>query len=386
MKVHKLIRPAVLSVLTVLIAAGPAGAQSLKGPLSNVTVAGYGSASYNAVPNSDLTNDFTASISPILLYSMGEDVLFESELEFGLSGELTTTTLEYAQIDYLGFERFQITAGKFLLPFGTFGERLHPSWINKLPSAPLLYGHAHGGVAEGSLLPVLSDAGLLLRYKAAVGDKWALDATGWISQGPRLVTGVDDHDEAAPVEEDHAHKAGFGIDDEGHPGGDIELPAVGFGTAFSDNNSNKMLGARLGLVYGPSFEVYVSGFHAMYDPEDFLDLTGLNISAEWRRAGLEIRGEGILLNQELALGDGYDTLSSTGYYLQVARRYGAYEPVIRWSHLLQSTLDDEVARAERRQVAFGISYWIEPSIPVKLAYQVDLDGDDLVLVQWAFGF
>ena len=387
MKPDDMTRIASLVFLAVMILPASAGAQTLGGPISNVTLAGYGSASYSANPNSDFRNDFTASVSPILLYSMGEDLLFETELEFGLSGELTTTTLEYAQIDYLGFERFIISAGKFLLPFGTFSERLHPTWINKLPTAPLLYGHGHGGVAEGSLLPVLSDVGLLVRYKAPVGKKWAFDASGWISQGPRLVgagEGGDGHGDAES--EKSAHKASFGIDEEGHPASEIDIPAVGFGVSFSDNNSNKMLGVRLGLVYGPSFEVYVSGFHSMVDPDNFLDMTGFNISAEWRKAGLEIRGEAILLNQELKVGEGFDTLSSTGYYVQVAKRYGLYEPVIRWSHLLESSLEDQVARPERRQLAVGLSYWIEPSIPVKVAYQVDFDGDDLLLIQWAFGF
>ena len=226
MKPNDMTRIAGLVFLALMILPASAGAQALRGPISNVTLAGYGSASYNVNPNSDFRNDFTASVSPILLYSMGEDLLFETELEFGLSGELTTTTLEYAQIDYLGFERFIITAGKFLLPFGTFGERLHPTWINKLPTAPLLYGHGHGGVAEGSLLPVLSDVGLLVRYKAPVGKKWAFDASGWISQGPRLVgagEGGDGHGDGDgdAESEEAAHKASFGTNVDGNPDNEI---------------------------------------------------------------------------------------------------------------------------------------------------------------------
>ena len=114
-------------------------------PLSNFVLAGYGSATYDAFTVDEFTNNFSASVSPVLLFSMGEDILFETELEFGLSGEVTSTSLEYAQIDYLGFDRVQIIAGKFLLPFGLFSERLHPTWINKMPSAPLLY---HSGCPE----------------------------------------------------------------------------------------------------------------------------------------------------------------------------------------------------------------------------------------------
>ena len=362
-----------------------ASAQSLNGPLSNVVLSGYGSATFIAVPDSDFRNDFTASVSPVILYSMGDDLLFETELEFGLSGELTTTSLEYAQIDYLGFERLQFVAGKFLLPFGTFSERLHPTWINKLPTMPLVYGHAHGGVAEESLLPILSDAGLMARYKAPVGEKWAVDITGWISQGPQL----QEHDEEAESEGDpHAHKGGGSSRQisASLSEAEIEIPLVGFGIGFSDNNSNKMLGARIGLVHGPSFEIYFSAFHAMYDPGEYLDLTGFNISIDYRKARFDVRAEVTVLNQELELEDGFDTLSRTGYYIQVARRYGAFEPVVRWSHLLEGKLEGDVLRAERQQIAVGLNYWIEPSVPVKLAYQVGLDGENLILLQWAFGF
>lgn len=379
------IRIAAVFIAAALSVPSLASAQSLNGPLSNVVLSGYGSATFNAVVDSDFRNDFTASVSPVLLYSMGDDLLFETELEFGLSGELTTTSLEYAQIDYLGFERLQIVAGKFLLPFGTFSERLHPTWINKLPTMPLVYGHAHGGVAEEALLPILSDAGMMARYKAPAGGNWAIDITGWISQGPQL----QEHDEEAEPEDDpHAHKAGVSSSQIAASSSDaeIEIPLVGFGIGFSDNNSNKMLGARIGLVHGPSFEIYASAFHAMYDPDEYLDLTGFNISVDFRKARFDVRAEVTVLNQELELEHGFETLTRTGYYIQVARRYGSFEPVARWSHLLEGKVEGNVIQEDRQQIAVGINYWIQPSIPVKLAYQIGLDGEDLILLQWAFGF
>ena len=377
-------------MLMVLLAAPAAWAQSLPSPLSNVVLAGYGSATYSGVINDDFTNNFTASVSPVILYSMGNDLLFETELEFGLSGEATTTSLEYAQIDYLGFERVQFIAGKFLLPFGLFSERLHPTWVNKMPTSPLLYGHGHGGVAEGALLPVLSDAGFMMRMKQPLSTAWAFDLSVWVSQGPRLVTEAesgddhaDDHGVAASKNSDGA----FGILDDGHRDeAKIDIPTVGFGVAFADNNENKMIGGRLGLVHGPGFEIYVSGFHAMYDPENFLDIAGGNLAIDWRRGALDVRAEGTLLWQEFEHEEHYETLQSSGYYVQVARRVGAFEPVVRWSHLLEADVDSAVARPERRQLALGLNYWIDASIPVKVAYEIDLDGTDGFFLQWAFGF
>jgi hypothetical protein len=374
-----------LTALLATIYVSPTRAQSR----STVVLAGYGSATYEGTLSDDYPNDFSASVSPVLLYSMGGDVLFEAELEFGLSGELTTTTLEYAQIDYMGFDNIQIVAGKFLLPFGVFGERLHPSWVNKLPSSPILFGHAHGGVAEGALLPILSDAGLMLRWAQPFGTGWALDFSGWVSQGPRLV------EEGAG--DGHAHAVALPrpvMDEPGVPPGsgsaaqaELPAPAVGFGVAFADNNKNKMLGGRLGLVRGPSFEAYVSGFHAMYDAANFLDYVGAALSVEWRKGTFEIRAEGVLLQQEFEEDLGvYPTLDRSGFYVQASRRFGAWEPVVRFGRMNDAKVDGAVVGEAHSQLALGLDYWFGSSIPLKLAWEYHEEEDDRLMVQWAFGF
>lgn len=363
-------------------------------PLSNFVLAGYGSATYEADLSDDFSNNFSASVSPVLLYEMSGSVLFETELEFGLSGDRTTTALEYAQVDYLGFERVQVIAGKFLLPFGFFSERLHPTWINKMPSAPLLYGHAHGGVAEEALLPMLSDAGALVRFKQPMTTAWALDLSLWISQGPRLITEEGTGDDHAATEPAHQHAAvpgtpitlNEGHDESSSTGSALDLPQVGFGVAFGDNNKNKMLGGRIGVVHGPGFEAAISGFHAMYDPDNFLDITGGNLAIEMRWNGLDLRGESIFLWQEFQHEGGYETLRREGYYLQVARRLGAFEPIMRWSHLPEATVDGVLAAPSQKELALGLTYWIDASIPVKLAYEWHPDGTDGLAVQWAYGF
>jgi hypothetical protein len=367
-----------LAGIFVFVWAAPVAAQTASGPTSNFVMAGYGSVSWSGTTDGDFTNDFTSSLSPLFLYSLGDDFLFEAELEFGLSGELTTTSLEYAQIDYLALDRLQIIAGKFLVPFGLFGERTHPSWINKLPSTPLLYGDAHGGVAEGALLPVLSDAGVMLRYKKDLAPDWSLNLTGWVSQGPKAAASEDDEEEA--------HKAG-GTQDEGLPvAGALAVPGLAFGVGFADNNSNKMLGGRIGLVNGPKFEVYVSGFHARYDTAEELDVVAGNVAVEYRTAALDLKAEGLTMWQDFELEEAIEVVSRTGYYLQAARRIGAWEPVARWSHLTESSVDGLLAFAERREFSVGLNFWFEPSIPLKVSYHADLDEGDHILVQWAFGF
>lgn len=384
-----------LAATLVVAAGGGVSAQDAEtpSPLSSVILAGYGGATYNASLGHDLVetqNDFSASVSPVLLWGMGDDLLFEAELEFGVSGQVTTTTLEYAQIDYLGFERLQFTAGKFLLPFGVFGERLHPTWINKLPTMPLLFGHAHGGVAEGSLLPILSDAGLMGRFSQPAGDA-SLNLSLFVTQGPRLMT--EDEAEgghAHAVVPSHSVVAAVPGHDGPEPGtgsSAYAIPDVGFGVSFSDNNANKMLGGRLGYVRAPGLEIYVSGFHAMYDAESYLDYQGWALSTQLRRWGFEFLGEAAYLRQEFATGETtFETLERPAYYVEAARRIGAFEPVVRWSQLLEGTVNGTTATVGTDRLSLGLNYWVSATVPVKAAYLFDPDFDDRLVFQWAFGF
>lgn len=361
---------------------GAVAQEPVQTPEYGFLVSGYGSATYNSRFDDDaFASDFQAAVSPIVLYSVGSDLLFEAELEFELEGEGTQTTLEYAQANYLGFDRFVLTAGKFLLPFGVFSERLHPTWINKLPTPPLLYGHAHGGVAEGSLTPILSDVGLMVRFSQPLDDLLSFDLSAFVTQGPAEA----EHDEGGDGGDGHTHaivQASVTSANQVQ----FEIPGLAFGTNFSDNNDNKMLGARLGMVRGADFEVYIAGFHAMYNAGDYLDLIGTNLSLEWRRGTFEFRGEGAILWQEFEQNDEFPTARSPAYYLQVSRRFGDFEPIVRWSHLLETKVDGEVARDDLQQVALGLDYWIQPSVPVKLAFNVDPDGPERLILQWAYGF
>ncbi len=372
-RINRVVMAAVAGGLLLSIATAAAAQDGTPLTRANMVFTGYGSATYEAALNNEFENNFTSSISPIFLYNMGGDVLFEAELEFGLSGEATTTTLEYAQIDYLGFEQVIITAGKFLVPFGIFGERMHPTWINKLPTAPLLFGHGHGGVAEGSLLPVLSDAGLMVRFAQPFGSGWGLNLSLYATQGPTLV------DETADGGDGHD-------DDHGADPSGLISPAVGFGVAFDDNNKNKMIGGRLGLVKGPGFEVNFSIFNAMYDEGNYLSYNAHAVSLQWGLGGVDLMGEYVHLMQEFQSDQTFPTLITSGYYVQLSHRVGRWEPVARWSQILDATIDGEAVRPSKEALALGLDYWIDATIPVKLAYEFRPNSDDGVVLQWAFGF
>ncbi|GMV05230.1 MAG: hypothetical protein AMXMBFR53_15090 [Gemmatimonadota bacterium] len=360
--------------------APPLAAQSRNGFL----LAGYGSAGWSGAAASDpFASDFTASISPLMLYSVGENLLFEAELEFGLEGDATETSLEYAQIDYLGFGRLQLTAGKVLLPFGVFGERLHPSWINKLPTKPLIFGAGHGSASAESLLPVLGDAGLLLRTKQPIGDTWAFDVSAYVTQGP--TDGVAGHDDEEPA---MAIFPGGPLASEAGEGAEEGIaPPLMFGAAFGDNNGNKMVGARMGLVRGGQFEVYASGLTAKYDAESVLDYSAAALSAEFRRGGLEIRGEGVITRQEFEHEhDEFETLSRSGFYLQASHRRGSWEPVVRLSRVNDAKVAGAVVGEGHNELALGLDYWMASSVPLKFVWEFHEDRDSTFGIQWAFGF
>ncbi len=395
MSTQATLRSSALSVATALAVAagGGVGAQETgsPGPLANMIIAGYGGTTYEAALGHapvNTQNDFSASISPVLLFGMGEDFLFEAELEFGLSGELTTTTLEYAQIDYLGFEKVQFTVGKFLVPFGVFGERFHPTWINRFPTMPLLFGHAHGGVAEGSLMPILSDAGFMGRFTQPL-TTGSVNLSLYVTQGPVLVT------EEGTVDEGHAHSvvpaasvASRTVNStaQAQQAAPLEIPDVGFGVAFADNNANKMIGGRLGYVRAPAVEVYVSGFHAMYDPDSYLGYQGYAVSLQTQRWGFQFLGEGALLRQEFQTETTFETLKRPGFYLEATRPIGSFEPVVRWSRLLDGKVGGVTAIPSIDELALGLNYRFTPTVPLKVAYLYHPDFDDRIVVQWAFGF
>ena len=91
-------------------------------PTHEFLVAGYGTAGWRAVGEG--VNSFFGSVSPLLLFQFGERLLFEAELEFEIEDGVTRTGLEYAQVDYFLNDNLTLIAGKFLVPFGVFGERL----------------------------------------------------------------------------------------------------------------------------------------------------------------------------------------------------------------------------------------------------------------------
>jgi hypothetical protein len=104
-------------------------------------------------------------INPILLVPFGSHVLLESRTDFTgffqrenlTSGPFTGKvfkTVEFAQVNWLANTHVIATAGRYLMPFGLYGERLEPIWIRNLQDAPITatIGTRTSGSGNGFML------------------------------------------------------------------------------------------------------------------------------------------------------------------------------------------------------------------------------------------
>lgn len=328
-------------------------------PTTNFVASGYGTTGYVYRTQGDNANEFTASFNPIFLYQFQDKILFEAEFEFELQGGVTETGLEYAQVDYIASDNLVLVGGKFLLPFGVFGERLHPTWINKFPTSPPVFGHHISEFGAEPIIPILSGVGVMARVTARPGPA-SITLNGYLTNGP---VGV----------------------------GDEEIQELEFPSSSQDNNANKMVGGRLDLALPGTAEVNVSFFNGDYDENGTLDLTGWNVAGEYHYARLSMRGEYIQLRQEIETFEGFPTVRRHGLYAQTAYRIGDWEPVFRWTSLFDTQIDGIVEEQGASQVAIGLDYWFSPSAALMVGYELNQEqgeelDNDRVVVHFAFGF
>jgi len=104
-------------------------------------------------------------INPILLVPFGSHLLLESRTDFtgfferrdlknGPFAGKVYKTVEFAQIDWLANTHVIVTAGRYLLPFGLYNERLQPIWIKNLQDSPITatVGTRTSGSGDGFML------------------------------------------------------------------------------------------------------------------------------------------------------------------------------------------------------------------------------------------
>lgn len=343
---------------------------------SKLFLSGYGAAAFTNPDDEPST--FSAIFTPIFHYQLTDRIHFIIAPEFELEDDELEVRLEIGEIDIILNDYLTLVAGKFLLPFNVFSERLHPTWINKMPALPVIYGHGHGG---GGIVPILSDVGVQLRGGAPLplwkGSK--INYAFYVTNGPRLE--MEEHEESEEHEEEPT--------EEGAALAAARAVELEFSENFTDLNSNKAVGGRIGILPVWNIELGASLMYA--DVGSDIDVFLLGLDGELHYRGFELRGEFIRLQHDE--GEEGDDEDRNGFYVQGAWRVSditlanpkiqnfinRLEPVVRYGRVYR--LGEDLS-----QFAFGINYWIMPSVPFKIAYQLNEGQSDNFLVQLAFGF
>ncbi|NOZ03286.1 MAG: hypothetical protein GXO92_01565 [FCB group bacterium] len=325
------------------------------------------------------------SFNPIFLFQQSERLIFESELELSIDNEGTEVDLEYANISYVLNKRVILRLGKFLLPFGSFMERLHPAWINRLSSVPLGLGH-HDPVGP------TADFGIEVRGAIPLGAA-RLSYSTYIVNGPALNDGSSDPNAAGMLRYNN----------------------------IEDNNRNKALGGRIAILpfSNASLEIGLSGQVAGVGDEDsdYKDVFARFFAVDMAyirslpalSSVIDVRAQFNSLSVDKAY---YAVLSeqftneSNAYYAQLSLR-PAYvtnrllkqlEFVGRYSNLAMA--EGAPWESTKDQVAVGVNYWLDWRSVLKFSYQRsnaeeagesgtedhDSGTTEAFFIHWAIGF
>lgn len=346
---------------------------------ANFLLTGYGFAGFTDRERVDST--FEAGFNPIFLWRIDPRIFFEGEIELEIEDGEIEVALEYAHLTYLLGDYVTVGAGIFLAPFGTWAERFHPAWINKLPDSPLAFGH--DGIAPTSLL------GVQARGVIPLGDM-RLNYAAYLANGPNLV--IDDAEEAGMLDFEN----------------------------LTDLNNNKAAGGRLGFLPIPELEIGYSVMAARVDPSEgdvdgvdallhSIDLTCVRDS-DLLKGVVELRCQWVWSDVDDAV---YDPSGASGFgpfpigdnrrnggYAQLAYRpsksgndiLSMLEAVVRYDAL--EVPSDAAENIDERRWTIGLNCWLSPSTVLKVAYQLDDKRDpagveedqDAVLFQAALGF
>ncbi len=360
---------------------------ALKPGLSRFLMRGYAHAGIEFLK--DNTTFVGGSFNPIFLWQQSKRLLFEAELEIELTQDGADFGLDYADMSYFLNDYMTIRLGKFLLPFGTFAERLHPRWINRLPSNPLGFSH------DGQVGP-MSDLGIEIRGAFHMTSNAWMNYSVYVVNGPRLNDGIDEPEE----------------------GGQLHY------NNYLDNNKAKSLGGRIGILplYNSSLEIGISGqfgkvgtskteYENISSQLYALDLSYVT-RLDFMKSMLDIKGQWNSVSVDQAsYPDPEDATKSytfdnvsNAYYAQLSIKpafvdnafFNKLEFVGRYSKLELPA--KAVWGGEDTQITVGINYWLDFRTVIKFAYQtLDSSGEeedghssitqgDAFLVHWSIGF
>jgi hypothetical protein len=276
---------------------------------------------------------FTPIIEPLLAAPVGRHFLIESRAALletwfpkggGQSGydHSHFIGLTYLQGDYLASRHFTIVGGSFLLPFGTYNERLSPIWISNFQDGP---SSANIGVLSGI------GTGGMLRGSAISRRKYSIDYAAYFS----------------------ALSNNMQFNSERSSGGrvDLYLPEQRLEVGFSYSR----------LLQGKQENFF--GTHVWWEPKN----TGFRLRSEFNR-GEHAQGYWIEADYRLQAFGGPESF------------IGRMEPVFRMDQTFRldnSTVSDGVSLVAERRANFGFDYNLPHNTRILTSYarQFSSTGD-----------
>ena len=176
----------------------------------------------------DVTSNFNSyGFAPVFLWKLSDKMFFESEIEIN-NGAFE---LEFAKLSYTLNKYMTIGAGRMLSPFGAYGERWEPAFLEKFPNSPVRGVEPY--LPGGTHLNWGAIMGLDVRGGIPLGSA-KMNYSLFISNGPSLDKGPE-------------------------TGGMIDYENL------DDNNNNKEVGGRIGLLpfSNSSLEIGFSAKHGI---------------------------------------------------------------------------------------------------------------------------
>ena len=311
-------------VLAVLVTARYGEAQDtplLSGGVGFLTSTNSGSTTYTPI------------IEPLLAAPIGQHLLVESRAALletfapkggDQSGYNHThfIGLTYLQGDYLALPHMTVVGGYFLIPFGTYNERLSPIWIGNFQDGPL--------IAALGLMSTGTGLGGELRGSAISRPKYSIDYAAYFSSNSN-------------VEQFTAKRSSGGR-------ASLYLPEQRLEIGFSY--------AR--LLQGTQENFY--GTHVWWEPKD----TGLRVRSEFAR-GHHAQGYWIEFDYRLQRFGGYDS------------KIGRLEPLFRMQQTFRrdNIVSDGLPLVNTQRADFGLDYNLPHNVRILTSYarQFSSTGD-----------
>ncbi len=334
-----------------------------KRPVTLVHLAGYADVGYTD-SKSESGSFNVGTFSPIFHYQFNESVMLEAELEFEVDEAGNTDVgVDYMTVDIFMGDHAALVVGKFLSPIGQFRQNFHPSWINKMASAPVGFGHDQAAPN--------AEVGAMVRGGFPMSGIYA-NYAAYLGNGPVL---EEDGGEVEMIETPGLNKDGNGKKTGGGR----------FGLYFPAQKLDLGISAATGKVSVRSGSA-TAGY--TYDDSRSYDVLGADFT--WHVNTLDLRGE--YVKQEYgaqATSSAPDAGSWEAWYVQAAYGFGGakWEAVLRYGEY-----DTPHASKDRKQSMVGINYLFASNVVGKIDYEFNDNpnagqtADDRLLLQLAYGF